>query len=185
MTTARAFSAASGSRWPEVASYVAADASLARARDLYGRTLLHLAAGDGLGGDLHTVGLLLAAGADPNSRTSSAGASPLLWAASGGTASTMRALLAGGAHVNQVDAQGRTPLLDMAVARDPEVVGGSGDAAERGGVLVSHPCVDLGAEWEGKTAVQWAAEVGNVGLVGLIEEEVRCGVCACATVVPH
>jgi hypothetical protein len=110
------FALAARGRWEEVRAAVAAGRASVRSRDAYGRTLLHFAAGEPEcgEGDGGTVSFLLAAGAEPEARTHQ-GATPLLWAASGGTAAIVEALLAGGADPTGADPEGRTPLVCHAV----------------------------------------------------------------------
>jgi ankyrin repeat protein len=90
------------------------------ARDEFGRTALHLAAGRG---DTAQVGALLAAGADPAALDSTIGASPLHLAAQSGSVEVVRMLLEAGAPVDQqAPSHGMTPLMVAVWHRRPAVV---------------------------------------------------------------
>ena len=86
-----------------------------------GFTALHSAVADDAGTEVkELVGVLLAAGADPNARSASGG-SPLHTAGFTGNLTVTEMLLAAGADPQAVDAKGLTPLDHARDRRHPEV----------------------------------------------------------------
>ncbi len=95
---------------------LAADPSLARVRNRYGRTLLHDAAAQG---NMRILDLLLRLGADPNDRTAG-GHTPLYCAANErltGGGNVVRALVEAGAQVDTPCGAKRCTALHMAARR--------------------------------------------------------------------
>ncbi|HLH16294.1 MAG TPA: ankyrin repeat domain-containing protein [Bryobacteraceae bacterium] len=110
---------------------LAADPSLARVRNRYGRTLLHDAAGHA---DLRMLELLLRLGADPNDRTAG-GHTPLYCVANQSTSGggdVVRALVQAGAQVDTPCGAKRCTALHM--------------AARRGNTEVAEALLDCGAD---------------------------------------
>ena len=75
-----------------------------------------------LAGDVAAVAALLRDGIDPDGADGRTGTTPLHAAADGGHAAVTRLLLAAGARVDPLDADGCTPLLVAAARRHKEVV---------------------------------------------------------------
>jgi len=98
------FAAIQAGRTWDLESLLQEDRGLAHAADASGRSALQLAVMH-----LDMLQLLLAAGADPNTRDES-GTTPLLLAARLVQAAAVERLLAAGANPNAQDAEGRTPL---------------------------------------------------------------------------
>jgi hypothetical protein len=91
---------------------------------------------------------LLAAGGDANVRNR-CGETSVLWGAYNSTIHILQLLMDGGGSVNNVDKFGQTPLITLVRCN-------KGEAAARLEVLLACPELDLNAEYDGKTAEQWA-----------------------------
>jgi ankyrin repeat protein len=94
---------------PEVVKLYLAKKPNVNARDVAGRSVLFFAVN--FGGQVETVRLLLASGADPNAAAwRSNGETPLMLAASQGKTAIVQALLKAGADPNALDLSGNTAL---------------------------------------------------------------------------
>ncbi len=106
---------------------------------------------------------LLAAGADPNVKD--AWDSTLVWwGAADSTADIVQLLIDGGGSVNEPDNCGQTPLIAL-------IWYDIGDVADRLGVLLACPELDLDAKHDGKTAEEWAVHDGHSHLAAVISQE--------------
>jgi ankyrin repeat protein len=111
---------------------------------------------------------LLVAGADANVKNNY-GWTSVWWGAWFSTADVLQLLLDGGGSVNEPNSSGRTPLIAL-------VSWTRGDVADRLGVLLGRPDLDLDATFEGKAAEEWAEEEGHPELAAAIAAEV-CQLC--------
>jgi ankyrin repeat protein len=180
-----------GSDEKEVARLIAAKAPIDRGNEM-GITPLMIAA---ITDDAEIVGLLLKAGADPETYTL-AGLNALILAAQLGKANAIRALVEGGAQVDSVDKipiDGFTPLTYAISRRQPEAVRAlidvGADINQRIGKNKETPVIaavrtsfieaarmfiDAGADLtlrsnEGKTALDYAKELKDTEMVALLE----------------
>lgn len=128
--------------------------SLVQEKDLTGRTLLHIAAGQG---DLRILQAILARNPDVNAVTRT-GQTALLFAASGSYLDNTRLLLAARADPNLADDRGNTPVIVASDRGKPEVV----SALLASGADVDH------ANRDGVTSLMYAAERGNKKLTRLL-----------------
>ncbi len=128
--------------------------ALIQEKDLTGRTLLHIAAGQG---DVRIVQAILARNPDVNAVTRT-GQSALLFAASGSYLDNTRLLLAARADPNLADDRGNTPLLIASDRGKPEMV----SALLSAGADIDH------ANRDGVTSLMYAAERGNKKLAQLL-----------------
>lgn len=147
-------------RWDLVWAAVGSGLNV-NAQNSHGRTILHWAA---FKRHAATVRLVLDRGGDPNVRDDR-GVTPVWRAAWSGTAEILADLVAAGGDVNGTDFEGVAPLVVL-------VCNGEGDAADRLRVMLERPELDVLAEYEGKTAEQWATEKGNDQLAALLHAEV-------------
>jgi ankyrin repeat protein len=106
---------------------------------------------------------LLAAGADANVK-SAYGRTSVWEGAVDSTADILQLLIDGGGSVNEPRNDGCTPLIAL-------LRWINGDAAARLEVLLACPELDLDAEYEGKTAEEWAVDRGHVELASAIAQE--------------
>ncbi len=106
---------------------------------------------------------LLAAGADANVQNDR-GATSVWWGALQSTADILQLLIDGGGSVNNVDNFGRTPLIALVMYK-------YGDVPARLQVLLACADLDLDAEYDGKTAEEWATMIGKCGLEVMIADE--------------
>jgi hypothetical protein len=118
------------------------------------------------------VAALLSAGANPEV-ASSHGRACVWLAACISTAETLQLLIDGGGSVNTTDNDGEPPLIAL-VRYDV------GDLRGRLDVLLSRPELDVDAEFEGKSAEQWAVDRSNEDVAEVIAEEVLFPVYECA-----
>jgi ankyrin repeat protein len=110
-------------------------------------------------GDVRSVMTLIEAGAQIN-QEDAGGATPLIWAATGGNAEVVKILLDRGAHVDAKAAWGQTALMM---------------AAARGSIPIVTLLLDAGADIEaetddGETALSLARKAGNETLVEMLEK---------------
>jgi ankyrin repeat protein len=108
---------------------------------------------------------LLAAGADPNVKDADGWTSVWL-GATFSAADILQLLMDGGGSVKEPASNGETPLIGF-------VRWSNGDAAARLKVLLVCSDLDLDAEYEGKTAEEWAVDRGHLGFAVAIVEERR------------
>jgi hypothetical protein len=108
---------------------------------------------------------LLAAGANANGKGIHASTS-VLWGAAWSTADILQLLLDAGGSVNEATNSDITPLIAL-------VKWNRDDAAARLQVLFACLELDLDAEYEGRTAEQWAAKLGYMELAVAIADERR------------
>ncbi len=113
---------------------------------------------------------LLAAGADAN-MTSLFGRTSVWHAAMDGTADILQLLIDGGGSVKEPRNDGCTSRNDGCTPLIALILWNKGDAAARLEVLLACPELDLDAEYEGKTAEQWAVDRGHVELALAIAQE--------------
>jgi ankyrin repeat protein len=106
---------------------------------------------------------LMAAGADTNVKNKS-GQTSVWMGAAFSTADILQLLMDGGGSVNEPNRFGLTPLIAL-------VRWSSGDAAARLRVLLVCPELDLDAEYNRKTAEEWATDTGRSELAVMIVEE--------------
>ena len=131
-------------------------------RDSFGITALHYAV---YRKRPELVVALMAAGADANVKKIYGHTSVLLGAAHS-TVDILQLLIDGGGSVNEPRNDGCTPLIAL-------ILWNKGDAAARLEVLLTCPELDLDAEYEGKTAEQWAVDMGHLELAAVIAQERR------------
>ncbi len=106
---------------------------------------------------------LLAAGANPNVKDDS-GRTSVLEGAVWSTANILQLLIHGGSSVNEADDFGITPLIKL-------VRYNCGDVAARLQVLLACTELDLNAEYDGRTAEEWAVNTRCLQYAAAIEEE--------------
>jgi ankyrin repeat protein len=104
-----------------------------------------------------------AAGADANAKDNDA-ATSVLWGAAWSTAGILQLLIDGGASANEPDNYGQTSLIVL-------VMDNYGDAVVRLQMLLACPELDLDAKYDGKTAEQWAVDMGYVELAVATAQE--------------
>jgi hypothetical protein len=160
--------------WAEVWGAFSRGFDPVTARDRFGSSLLHFAAGSSGRHNLPLVQVALDMGADVNARRTD-GCTPLHWAAQEGSAEVCRVLLAAGARADAVTVDGRSVLCE--VVR----FGAVGDALERARVLLLEPALDLVTPYQGLTPEQRARARGLAALGDMIAEEVWW-LCQCACV---
>jgi hypothetical protein len=102
----------------KVQQLIASGANVNQTNDV-GFPALSIAAGRG---DENMTKLLLDAGADVNARSATLNDTALARAAQNGNGPTVRVLLAAGAHLDDRDGAGWTPLFNAALKGDPEIV---------------------------------------------------------------
>jgi ankyrin repeat protein len=95
---------------------------------------------------------LLAAGADANMKDIH-GRTSVYWGAYSSTTDILQLLLDGGGSANEPSNIGETPLMMLARHN-------VGDAAARLDMLLARPELDLDATFAGKTADDWALQIG-------------------------
>jgi ankyrin repeat protein/thiol-disulfide isomerase/thioredoxin len=120
----------------------------ANLKDTVGCTALHLAARDG---NIETMELLLAAGADPSAQDSRFLGTPLHHAAVGGQPDAVRFLLKHGCTVGLRNEDDSTPLQFATIAHSNEV--DVIKALLEAGADINEPGAD-----DGETALMWAAQ---------------------------
>jgi ankyrin len=122
------------------------------APEVDGTTALHWAARSG---DADLVAALLRAGARP-SPANRYGATPLLLAAANGHARIVDALLKAGARADAAGPEGETPLM---------LASRSGNVAAVTLLLEAGAAVSAKEQWQGQTAVMWAAAENHGAVV--------------------
>jgi ankyrin repeat protein len=149
-------------RWdPSLLKSMLAAGAEVNARDQRGFTALMFAA---FRGDKTAVEVLLEHPADPNATAEreilgisfgwAAGWAPLHWAAGEGQCHIVAPLVAAGAHVDQTDAWGRTPLMLAAGTGDHEYTLTVSE------LLAREASVNI-VDDTGRTALMWAADENN------------------------
>ncbi len=139
--------------------------------DAEGETALHKAVYERC---RDSAGALLNVGVNPNIKNI-AGETAVWHAAHSNSARMLRLLVQGGGNVNEPNSDGITPLIALvlwgflALQRDDDV---AGDAHARLQILLAHPDLDISATFEGKTAHQWALQLGLLTAASVIEAEV-------------
>jgi ankyrin repeat protein len=106
---------------------------------------------------------LVAVGADANVK-SLVGRTSVWAGARDSTADILQLLIDGGGSVNEADNVGRTPLIAL-------VIDNYGDAVVRLQMLLACPELDLNSKYEGKTAEEWAVDMGYSELAVAIAQE--------------
>lgn len=122
------------------------------APEIDGTTALHWAARSG---NAELVGALLRAGGKA-SASNRYGMTPLLLASANGDAAIVDALLKAGARADAAGPEGETPM--MLAAR-------SGSVAVVNLLLEASAAVDAKEQWQGQTALMWAAADNHAGVV--------------------
>lgn len=163
-----AFIASAQSKNPELVKYLLAEGASVQSVGVYGRTALHLAS---MYGDVSSVGVLLAAGADPNAEDHSGETVPC-YAVEGtenaGKIAVLRTLLSHGADVKKPNQHGTTPLHIAAFGSNAECIRILMDA---GADVTARTQVSFNGSPRGLTALGLADYLGKKEAAQAIREK--------------